>query len=99
MALSLPSPKETETHIGLSWTQGQGKYELSKVITLAPRFLVKNGLRLPLHFRERGMPPSEQSLLQPEEHAPLQITRKGTEKLLTVAYSGLNAKWCVSIIQ
>ncbi|KIJ26913.1 hypothetical protein M422DRAFT_55306 [Sphaerobolus stellatus SS14] len=93
MALSLPAPKEMEIPVGVSWTQGQGKYELSKVITLAPRFLIKNNLDQPLHFREKGMPPSEQSLLQPGERAPLQITRKGHEKLLTVAYSGLDAQW------
>ncbi|KAF8516153.1 hypothetical protein BU17DRAFT_51124 [Hysterangium stoloniferum] len=96
-ALVLPTPKDTETHIGISWTTGQGKYKLSKVITLAPRFLVRNNLDQPLHFREKGMPPSEQSLLQPGERAALQVTRRGQEKLLTVAYSGLDAKWSAPI--
>lgn len=77
----------------MSWSEGQGKYKISKVITITPRFLVKNKLGQPLHFREKGMPPSEQSLLQSGERAALQYTRRGHEKLLTVAYSGLNARW------
>jgi vacuolar protein sorting-associated protein 13A/C len=93
MALSLATPKDTESHIGVLWTEGQGKYKLSKVITLTPRFLVKNKLGQALHFREKGMPPSERSLLQPGERSALQYTRRGREKLLTVAYSGLNARW------
>ncbi|KAF8509808.1 vacuolar protein sorting-associated protein 13 [Gautieria morchelliformis] len=97
MALSLAAPKDTESHIGVSWTEGQGKYKLSKVITLTPRFLVKNKLGQPLHFREKGMPPSERSLLQPGERSALQYTRRGREKLLTVAYSGLNARWSAPI--
>jgi vacuolar protein sorting-associated protein 13A/C len=79
--------------VGISWTEGRGRYKLSKVITLAPRFLVKNNLEEPLHFREKGMPPSERSLLQSGEREALQFTRRGREKLLTVAYSGLNARW------
>lgn len=93
MALAMVTPKDTETHVGISWEQGQGKYELTKVITLVPRFLVKNNLDRPLNFREKGMPPGEDSILQPSERQALQFTRKGLEKLLTVAYSGLNAKW------
>ncbi|KAF8591826.1 vacuolar protein sorting-associated protein 13 [Ramaria rubella] len=96
-AVSLPAPKDTESHIGVSWTEGTGKYKISKVITLAPRFLVRNSLDQPLHFREKGMPPSERSLLQPGERAALQYTRRGREKLLTIAYSGLNARWSAPI--
>ena len=84
---------DKESHVGISWTEGSGRYKLSKVITLAPRFLVKNKLDEALHFREKGMPPSERSLLQPGARSALQYTRRGREKLLTIAYSGLNARW------
>ncbi|GJJ09687.1 hypothetical protein Clacol_003911 [Clathrus columnatus] len=97
MALSLPTLKDTESNIGVSWTRGQGKYELSKVITLAPRFLIKNKLDYAIQFREKGMLPNEESLLQPGTRASLRSTRRSSDKLLTIAYSGLNAKWSTPI--
>lgn len=89
--------KSDEIHVGLSWTEGLGKYKLTKVITLAPRFLIKNNLPEPITFREHGVAPRERCLINPGERCPLQLIRSGTEKLLTVAYPGLNARWLVSI--
>lgn len=77
----------------MSWTEGLGKYKLTKVITLAPRFLVKNSLTEPLVFREHGVAPKDRSLLDPSQRTPLQIMRAAQEKLLTVAFPGLNAQW------
>lgn len=77
----------------MSWTEGLGKYKLTKVITLAPRFLVKNNLAEPLVFREHGVAPKDRSLLDPGQRTPLQIMRAAQEKLLTVAFPGLNAQW------
>lgn len=98
MALSLPTTKDVENNIGISWARGQGRYELCKVITLAPRFLIKNKMGQTIKFREKGMPPSEESLLHPGARGSLRYTRRSSEKLLTIAYSGLNATWFVNIL-
>lgn len=90
--------KTEELHIGLSWTEGLGKYKLTKVITLAPRFLIKNNLTETISFREHGVPPKDHSVVEPGQRSPLQIMRAGQEKLLTVAFPGLNAQWCALYI-
>ncbi|KAF7339474.1 hypothetical protein MSAN_02161700 [Mycena sanguinolenta] len=82
-----------EIHIGVSWTEGLGKYKLTKVITLTPRFLVKNNLSEALSFREHGVAPRERSIIKPGERCPLHFMRAEQERLLTIAFSGLNAQW------
>ena len=98
LILDSPSTGE-EVYLGLSWELGLGKYKLSKVVTIAPRFVLKNNLLKTLCFREHGVPPQEKATLDPTERAMMQVMKAREEKLLTVTYSGLNAQWCgVSII-
>lgn len=85
--------KSDEIHIGVSWSEGLGKYKLTKVITLAPRFLIKNNLSEVISFREHGVAPRDRSVIKPGERCPLHFMRGGQERLLTVAFSGLNAQW------
>jgi vacuolar protein sorting-associated protein 13A/C len=93
MVVPCSRQKTEEYHIGLSWTEGLGKYKLTKVITLAPRFLIKNNLPDPICFREHGAAPRGRAILNPGERCPLQIMRVSQEKLLTIAYPGLNSLW------
>jgi vacuolar protein sorting-associated protein 13A/C len=90
--------KSEEFHVGVSWTEGLGKYKLTKIITLSPRFLIKNTLEEPISFREHGVPPKDRSVVEPGQREALQMLRKGQEKLLTVAFSGLNTQWFVSFL-
>lgn len=76
--------------------EGLGKYKLTKVITLTPRFIIKNNFSEPISFREHGVAPRGRSTIGPGERCPLQFIRIGDEKLLTVAIAGLNAQWCES---
>ena len=93
--LVIPSQKlkGEEVQTGITWTEGSGKYKLTKVITVAPRFIVKNNLSHPLAVREHGVGPGDKSVLEPGQRLPLLSVRKGPSKLLTVAYPGVNAKW------
>ncbi|KAI9512588.1 hypothetical protein F5148DRAFT_973480 [Russula earlei] len=90
LAISSKSQKLEEIHVGLSWTESSGKYKLTKVITLAPRFLVKNNLSEPICLREHSVVP--QSVLEPGERVPL-YTLRTKDKLLTVAFPGMNNQW------
>lgn len=85
--------RSEEIHVGLSWTEGLGKYKLTKVITLAPRFIVKNNFSQPLAFREHASAPRGRSTIDPGERRLVQFIRAGEEKLLTIAMPGLNARW------
>ncbi|KAG9102497.1 hypothetical protein FRC06_001944 [Ceratobasidium sp. 370] len=89
--------KNEDLHFGISWADGLGKYKLSKVVTLAPRFIVKNMTHRPLSFREHGVPLQSGATLDPNGQAPLKTLRSGMDGLLTFAYSGLNAKWSAPI--
>ncbi|KAH9898385.1 vacuolar protein sorting-associated protein 13 [Cubamyces lactineus] len=82
-----------EIHVGLSWTEGLGKYKLTKVITLTPRFILKNSFSQPLAFREHGVAPRGRATIEPGEKRSLHFLRVGEEKLLTFAVPGLNAQW------
>lgn len=95
--LVIPSEvvRNEEIHVGLSWSEGLGKYKLTKVITLAPRFIVRNDSSKPISFREHGAAPRGRPSLEPGERCPLHFMRMGDEKLLTMAFTGLNAQWYV----
>ncbi|TFY80723.1 hypothetical protein EWM64_g3289 [Hericium alpestre] len=95
MELPIPSQaqKADEIHIGLSWTEGLGKYKLTKVITLSPRFLIKNNLGEAICFREHGVAPRGKFTLEPGERTAIYYMRSGYEKLLTVAFPGLDTAW------
>ncbi|KAI0932190.1 hypothetical protein AcW2_000882 [Taiwanofungus camphoratus] len=91
------SHRPEEIHIGLSWSEGLGKYKMTKVITLTPRFIIKNTFSEALSFREHGVAPRGRFTLGPGERCPLHFTRAGEEKLLTLALPGLNAQWSAPI--
>ena len=96
---SLVIPSETqkneEIHVGISWSEGLGKYKLTKVITLAPRFVLRNNSHEPIAYREHGATPRGRGVLEPGERVPLHFLRTGDAKLLTLAFAGLNASWYV----
>ncbi|KAH7345058.1 hypothetical protein B0J17DRAFT_763771 [Rhizoctonia solani] len=89
--------KSEDIHIGISWAEGLGKYKLSKVVTLAPRFIVKNMTSRQLSFREHGVQLQSGSTLDPGGQSQLMHLRTGMDGLLTFAYAGLNAKWSAPI--
>lgn len=82
-----------EIHIGLSWAEGLGKYKLTKVITLTPRFILRNNSKSAIAFREHGAAPRGRAVLDAGERSPLHFLRMGDEKLMTIASLGPNAQW------
>ncbi|KAI0094888.1 vacuolar protein sorting-associated protein 13 [Irpex rosettiformis] len=93
--LLIPSQSNTneEVHVGLSWSEGSGKYKLTKVITLSPRFILRNNSNDALVFREHGSKPRGHAILQPGERTPLHFLRMGDNKMLTLAFSDSSAQW------
>jgi len=91
----LPSIKQKadELHLGLSWNEGSGKFKLTKIVTLTPRFFIKNMLQEAIVFREHGNVPRDRQVLKPGERQAFMALRKSAEKLLTLAFPGLNAQW------
>lgn len=85
------SRKNEEYYAGLAIEDGLGKFKLSKVVKLMPRFLISNHLGVPINLREAGA--ADFIHIQPKQRAPLQCLRVGATKQITLAYPGLNNKW------
>ncbi|KAG8530899.1 uncharacterized protein KY384_004256 [Bacidia gigantensis] len=82
---------KTETNIGVSVLEGEGKYNLTKVVTVAPRFIVKNKINEDIDVREPGS--SNVIKLKHGDLAPLQSLRQSAEKQLSLCWPGVNNHW------
>ena len=85
--------RNAELHLGVSWTPGSGNYKLTKIITLAPRFIIKNNSENPICYRELAGPLPEQPEISPGTSVPIHLTRRGPDKMLKFKYPGLNGEW------
>ncbi|KUJ15268.1 putative vacuolar protein sorting-associated protein 13 [Mollisia scopiformis] len=85
------STKNTEIHIGITVAAGDGKYKMTKVVTLAPRFVIKNQMKEELNVREPGS--SQLMTLQPGALQPLHFLQKSAVKQLSLCFPGLNNQW------
>jgi vacuolar protein sorting-associated protein 13A/C len=88
----LPSAlKGTEIHVGISIQNGEGKYKMTKVVTIAPRFVLKNRMAEEINVREPGS--SELMTLNPGALQALHFLQKTTTKQLCLCFPGLNNQW------
>lgn len=85
--------KQTEIHVGIQVDEGQGKYKLTKVVTLTPRFVLKSKLNEPLQVREPGAGSANIMTLEPGQLLPLHFLRATHNKQLTFLFPGLNNRW------
>ncbi|EPQ26496.1 uncharacterized protein PFL1_05818 [Pseudozyma flocculosa PF-1] len=83
--------KNEEIHVGLTVEDGLGKFKLSKVVKLLPRYLVRNEVGEAINLREAGA--ADFITAQPGRRIPLHFLRIGATKQMTLAYPGLNNKW------
>ena len=81
----------TEMHAGLTVMEGEGKYKLTKVVTVTPRFVVKNKLAQEIQIREPGS--SESATLKPGELHPLRFLKQSTGQQLCLCFPGVNNSW------
>lgn len=92
MEVVLPSAsKNEEIHLGLTVTDGLGKFKLSKVVKLRPRYIVRNMLDEPINLREAGAADFVTS--EAGTRLPLHFLRVGATRQMTLAWPGINNKW------
>jgi vacuolar protein sorting-associated protein 13A/C len=92
MEVVLPSAsKNEEIHLGLTISDGLGKFKLSKVVKLRPRYIVRNQLNESINLREAGAADFVTS--EANTRLPLHFLRVGATKQMTLAWPGLNNKW------
>ncbi|KAL6852521.1 Vacuolar protein sorting-associated protein 13 [Amphichorda felina] len=83
--------KSKEIHVGITVKSGDGKYKLTKVVTLAPRFVLENKLDEELLIRESSS--SGYMTLKPGTLQPLHFMQKSAIKQLCLCYPGVNNQW------
>ncbi|GMK58122.1 hypothetical protein CspeluHIS016_0501540 [Cutaneotrichosporon spelunceum] len=82
MQIVLPTEKGDKSYyVGLSYTQGLGKYKLTKVITIAPRFLVKNLFKHAIQVRQTSEPRPLVTVQPNEKKAIRYLGGKGAMQL------------------
>lgn len=81
----------SEFHSGVTVTEGEGKYKMTKVVTIAPRFILKNKLSEDLLVREPGSP--NVVPIKSGELLPLYFLRQVAEKQLCLCFPGVNNQW------
>ncbi|CAO1616705.1 unnamed protein product [Parajaminaea phylloscopi] len=92
MEVVLPSASNNEEiHLGLTVSDGLGKFKLSKVVKLRPRYIVRNHLDEPINLREAGA--ADFITSEAGTRLPLHFLRVGASKQMTLAWPGLNNKW------
>ncbi|KAF2130259.1 vacuolar protein sorting-associated protein 13 [Dothidotthia symphoricarpi CBS 119687] len=90
--VALPSTKSrSDMHIGVGVSEGEGKYNLTKVVSITPRFIVKNKVKEELLIREPGQ--SDWLTLTDGELFPLRWLRQGGSPQLSLCYPGVNNQW------
>ncbi|KAK3724815.1 Vacuolar protein sorting-associated protein 13 [Vermiconidia calcicola] len=93
-AVDVKLPAESgrsEMHAGLIVEEGEGKYKLTKVVTITPRFLVKNKLAEEIQIREPGS--SEAQTLTSGQLLPLRFLKQNTGQQLCLCFPGANNSW------
>ncbi|KAL4752965.1 hypothetical protein BDW72DRAFT_191535 [Aspergillus terricola var. indicus] len=81
----------SEYHAGVSVAEGEGKYKLTKIVTIAPRFVVKNKLDEDILVREPGS--SNVTDIKGGDLVPLHFLRQAGEKQLCLCFPGVNNQW------
>ncbi|KAG6005238.1 hypothetical protein E4U21_000317 [Claviceps maximensis] len=83
--------KHKEIHLGITVKSGEGKYKMTKIVTLAPRFVLKNKLDEQLLVRESSS--SGYMTVEPGALQPLHFMQKSAVKQLCLCYSGVDNQW------
>ncbi|MCJ1231722.1 hypothetical protein MMC12_008401, partial [Toensbergia leucococca] len=82
---------KSEMHVGISVAEGEGKYNMTKVVTVAPRFVLKNKFNEDMNVREPGS--SSVMTLKHGDLMPLHFIRQAHEKQLCLCFPGVNNQW------
>ena len=82
---------KAEVQVGVSVSQGEGKYTLTKVVSIAPRFMVRSRLKEDVDIREPGS--SAVTTLKGGDLIPLRYMRPNQVPQLSLCFPGLNNQW------
>lgn len=82
---------QMEMNFGVSVIEGEGKYKLSKVITFAPRYIVRNALKEAITLVENGS--TKQFELASGDLSPLINLRRGSNSTMLLKFAHRGKAW------
>lgn len=88
--------RHQEMNFGVSVGEGEGKYKLTRVVTFAPRYIVRNHLSEPIIVAENGS--FKQSELGAGEALPLYNLRVGGQKAVIVKFAHEGKLWSAPFV-
>ncbi|KAJ1978459.1 Vacuolar protein sorting-associated protein 13 [Dimargaris xerosporica] len=88
---SVDSATLSMVHLGVSVEPGPGKFSRTRVVTITPRYMLKNMLDHSLNFREVGSQHSR--CLDANGRAPLHFLHQPRERQLSINFPGVNNLW------
>ncbi|KAI8072416.1 hypothetical protein BC940DRAFT_233832 [Gongronella butleri] len=80
-----------EYHVGIHVQEGTGKYKLTKIVTVTPRFILSN--RTNAHIRYRETESRADHEIPAHSRTPLYRLRRGDTKQLCIKLPGINHSW------
>lgn len=83
--------KQTEMNFGVSISEGEGKYQLSKIVTFSPRYVIKNAISEPLSLVENGS--TKQILLDAGQLIPLYSLHRVENKSIMLKFENNGKGW------
>lgn len=83
--------KEQECNFGITVSEGEGNYLLSKIITIAPRYIIHNFLDIPIEICEHGSTNIVE--IEPGKSLPLYKMRNIVHKQLMMKFLGSTSEW------
>lgn len=83
--------KEQESNLGVTIIEGEGEHLFSKIVEIAPRYIIQNCLNSPIEICELGS--TNVSQLDSDLSTPLYQMRNVLNKQLMVKFLGPNCDW------
>ncbi|MBW0565243.1 hypothetical protein O181_104958, partial [Austropuccinia psidii MF-1] len=84
------STKTSEYRVGLNVSEGLGKYNLTKVVIIYPRFIIKNNAKLPICLREDVS--DNVFIIKPGKRVSLSLFNNSANPQLVIAFESLVGK-------
>ncbi|KAJ3110151.1 hypothetical protein HK100_003137 [Physocladia obscura] len=83
--------RDQEIHLGLKINEGEGKYFLTKVVTVTPRFMIKNNMSEDLQCRQH--PKHQPILIKSKASVPIHYFKANESRQLCLRMDGLMDEW------
>ncbi|WPK23425.1 hypothetical protein PUMCH_000665 [Australozyma saopauloensis] len=91
MSAALALNRHHEMNFGVSVAEGEGKYKLTRVVTFAPRYIIRNNLSEAIIVAESGS--TKQQELASNESLPLYDLRVGAAKAAIIKFAHEGRSW------